>query len=270
MQSAVVIPTFNESDNLPTLIRGIRATVPDLHIVVVDDKSPDGTGKIADEFARADPQVHPIHRPAKLGLGTAHITGIKFALASGCESVVTMDADFSHSPRYMPALVKGLATFDLMIGSRYVPGGGTRYCTLKRRALSRGANQFAKLVLGLNALDCTAGYRAYRRAVLESIPLDEIFSNGYSFLIEMLYKCQRAGWSIGETPIIFEDRRHGTSKISRNEIFRAAETVWRLRKENGRLQHSLPKSPAALPWIPEAKGVESRGQGEGMKQAGRE
>lgn len=235
MSSAVVIPTYNESDNLPSLISEIRATMPGMHIIVVDDNSPDGTGKIADEFARADGLVHPIHRPAKLGLGTAHIAGIELALGAGHDKILTMDADFSHSPKYIPALVAGLDTFDLMIGSRYVPGGGTRYCPLRRRVLSRGANMFAKMLLGLQARDCTAGFRGYRRAVLESIELEGIFSNGYSFLIEMLFKCQQAGWHIGETPIVFEDRRHGSSKISRNEVIRALQTVTRLMRENGRL-----------------------------------
>lgn len=235
MSSAVVIPTYNESDNLPSLISEIRATMPGMHIIVVDDNSPDGTGRIADEFARTDGLVHPLHRPAKLGLGTAHIAGIELALGAGHDKILTMDADFSHSPKYIPALVAGLDTFDLMIGSRYVPGGGTRYCPLKRRVLSRGANMFAKMVLGLQAGDCTAGFRAYRRAVLESIELKGIFSNGYSFLIEILFKCQQAGWHIGETPIIFEDRRHGSSKISRNEVIRALQTVTRLKRENGRL-----------------------------------
>ncbi|HEY6040663.1 MAG TPA: polyprenol monophosphomannose synthase, partial [Anaerolineae bacterium] len=217
---------------------------PGMHIIVVDDNSPDGTGRIADEFARTDGLVHPLHRPAKLGLGTAHIAGIELALGAGHDKILTMDADFSHSPKYIPALVAGLDTFDLMIGSRYVPGGGTRYCPLKRRVLSRGANMFAKMVLGLRAGDCTAGFRAYRRAVLESIELKGIFSNGYSFLIEILFKCQQAGWHIGETPIIFEDRRHGSSKISRNEVIRALQTVTRLKRENGRLPGSITSNAA--------------------------
>lgn len=239
MSSAVVIPTYNESDNLPLLLKEIRAASPEMHIIVVDDNSPDGTGRIADDLARTDDHVQPIHRPAKLGLGTAHIAGIKSALSAGHDAILTMDADFSHSPKYIPALLAGLEKFDVMIGSRYVRGGGTLYCPLRRRVLSRGANMFAKMLLGLGARDCTAGFRAYRRIVLESIDLEGLFSNGYSFLIEMLFKCQAAGWKIGETPIIFEDRRHGTSKISRNEIVRAFQTVTRLKGENGRLRPGM-------------------------------
>jgi glycosyltransferase involved in cell wall biosynthesis len=169
-----------------------------------------------------------IHRPGKLGLGTAHIAGIRAALDAGVDYIVTMDADFSHHPRYIPGVLAALADHDLVIGSRYVPGGGTRYCTLPRKALSRGANLFARTVLSLAAGDATAGFRGYRRAVLESIALDEIVSNGYSFLIEMLYRCQRQGWTIGEVPIIFENRQRGASKISRTEILRAMQTVVRL------------------------------------------
>jgi dolichol-phosphate mannosyltransferase len=139
-----------------------------------------------------------------------------------------MDADFSHHPRYLPDLLGALSQFEVVIGSRYVPGGGTRYCTAPRKALSRGANLFARTVLSLHAGDATAGFRGYRRAVLESIPLDEIVSNGYSFLIEMLYRCQRSQWRIGEVPIVFENRQRGASKISRAEIFRAMQTVARL------------------------------------------
>jgi dolichol-phosphate mannosyltransferase len=139
-----------------------------------------------------------------------------------------MDADFSHHPRYVPDVLAALERFDVVIGSRYVPGGGTLYCTAPRKALSRGANLFARTVLSLQAGDTTAGFRGYRRVVLESIALDEIVSNGYSFLIEMLYRCQRAGWSVGEVPIVFENRQRGASKISRSEILRAQQTVLRL------------------------------------------
>ncbi len=235
MQPAVIIPTYNESDYLPLLIADLHKYSPELTIVVVDDNSPDGTGKLADRIAAENPRVHPIHRPRKLGLGTAHIAGIMWALGQNLEPILTMDADFSHSPRYVPDLIRAAGNFDAVIGSRYVPGGGTLHCTIPRKALSRGANTFARLVLGLKATDCTAGFRAYRRAVLESIDLDAIVSNGYSFLIEMLYQCQKGGWRIGEVPIIFEDRRRGQSKISRQEILKALQTVVRLRFEFGRL-----------------------------------
>jgi dolichol-phosphate mannosyltransferase len=239
MTPAVIIPTYNESENIAQLIAELHAVTPELTVIVVDDNSPDGTGKIADALAARDARVHILHRPAKLGLGTAHIAGMKYALTQSFELILTMDADFSHAPRYVPDMLRAVKQNDVIIGSRYVAGGGTLHCTLPRRALSRSANLFARLVLGLQAEDTTAGFRAYRRAVLESIPLDEIVSNGYSFLIEMLYQCQKNGWRIGEVPIVFENRQRGKSKISRQEIAKAMGTVVRLRMEKGRLPTSL-------------------------------
>jgi dolichol-phosphate mannosyltransferase len=241
MKTAVIIPTYNESDNIEALAReiltlrlgpspgsrGTSGVAPGdvTEIIIIDDNSPDGTGEIADELTRAYRGIKVIHRPAKLGLGTAHTAGFRKALALGADCIVTMDADFSHHPRYIPNLIAKSRYAHLVIGSRYVDGGGTLNWGLQRQVLSRGANTFARLVLGLKAHDCTAGFRCYRREVLESIELDEIFSDGYSFLIEMLYKCQQKGWEIAEVPIIFEDRRHGASKISQREIFKALYTV---------------------------------------------
>jgi dolichol-phosphate mannosyltransferase len=226
---AVIIPTYNESDNIEALVKEILALGDITEIIIVDDNSPDGTGEIADELTKVYRGIKVIHRPAKLGLGTAHIVGFKEALALGADRVMTMDADFSHHPRYIPDLLTRNRDAQLVIGSRYVDGGGTVDWGLQRQILSKGANTFARLVLGLKAHDCTGAFRCYRREVLESIELDEIFSDGYSFLIEILYKCQRRGWEIGEVPIIFEDRRHGASKISRREIFKALYTVLCLR-----------------------------------------
>jgi dolichol-phosphate mannosyltransferase len=225
MKTAVIIPTYNESDNIEALANEILALDDITEIIIVDDNSPDGTGEIADELAKVYPGIKVIHRPAKLGLGTAHIAGFKEALALEAECILTMDADFSHHPRYIPDMVRSSQNAQLVIGSRYVDGGGTLNWSLHRQIMSTGANTFARLVLGLKAHDCTAGFRCYRREVLESIELDKIFSDGYSFLIEMLYQCQRKGWEIGEVPIIFEDRRHGASKISHREIFKALYTV---------------------------------------------
>jgi glycosyltransferase involved in cell wall biosynthesis len=225
---AIVIPTYNERENIGTLVESILGLGLDPRVIVVDDNSPDGTGKLADELARQHSGVHVIHRPAKLGLGTAHIAGMRAALDADATCVATMDADFSHHPRYLPDVVAALDQFDVVIGSRYVPGGGTLHCTAPRRALSRGANLFARTVLSLQAGDATAGFRGYRRAVLKSIPLDEIVSDGYSFLIEMLYRCQRHGWRVGEVPILFENRQQGASKISKTEILKAWQTVARL------------------------------------------
>jgi len=232
IRTIIVIPTYNESGNLLALVDQIVSlSVDDLHVVIVDDNSPDGTGDLADQIARRNPNVHVRHRPAKLGLGTAYIAGFRHAFALAADRIITMDADFSHRPRYIPQLIARSREDDLVIGSRYVDGGGTRFCGLGRRLLSRGANVFARNILGLHAHDCTAGFRCYRRKVLEAIDLDKIFSDGYSFLIEMLYKCQARGFRVGEVPITFEDRRQGQSKISRQEIFKAAYTVIRLRWE---------------------------------------
>jgi len=251
-KSIVIVPTYNEAENIRLLVADILAigcspqaappragepagsqpSAPSCFAVdalVVDDNSPDGTGQIADELAARYPSVHVHHRPGKLGLGTAYIAGFRYALAQGYDRILTMDADFSHHPRYIPAMIeKSLDEADMVIGSRYVRGGGTHGCTLPRKALSWAANAFAKTVLGLQTADCTAGFRCYRAEVLTSIDLDSIFSSGYSFLIEMLYKCHRHGWRIGEVPILFENRRRGASKISRQEVTKAMYTVLRL------------------------------------------
>jgi dolichol-phosphate mannosyltransferase len=242
---AIIIPTYNEQENIVLLVEKIVNLGLDSHVIIVDDNSPDGTGQLADGLAAQHLGVGVVHRAGKLGLGTAHIAGMKAALDAGMEVILTMDADFSHHPRHIPDLLAALGRFDVVIGSRYVPGGGTRYCTLPRKALSHGANLFARTVLSLGAGDATAGFRGYRREVLESIALDEIVSNGYSFLIEMLYRCQRQGWSVGEVPIIFENRQRGASKISKTEILRAMQTVVRLGGERIRRQ-STPSPPTPV------------------------
>jgi glycosyltransferase involved in cell wall biosynthesis len=202
----------------------------EVQVIVVDDNSPDGTGKIADQIAGKNPgRVDILHREGKLGLGTAYIAGFKHGIQQQSDLIVTMDADFSHPPENIPDMVEKIQDgYDLVIGSRYIPGGKAVECTLPRKMLSWGANAFARILLGLTAHDTTAGFRCYRKEVLESINLDGIFSNGYSFLIEMLYKVQRQGWEVGEVPIVFHNRRQGVSKISRNEIMKAMYTVLRL------------------------------------------
>ncbi len=226
----VIVPTYNEADNLDELLEQLLALPTPIGAIVVDDNSPDGTGDMAERWATENPgRVHVIHRPAKLGLGTAYIAGFKKAINDlAAERILTMDADFSHNPRYISDMNALSRTKHVVIGSRYVPGGGARNCTRKRIYLSRGANFVARTLLGLKARDATAGFRLYRREVLQSIPLDEVFSSGYSFLVEMLFLCQRRGWQIGEVPIIFEDRRKGQTKISRQEILKAQYTVLRL------------------------------------------
>jgi len=228
MKSAVVIPTYNERENIGLLVGKILALPLDIRVIVVDDNSPDGTGELLDEMRTRFPNLHVIHRAGKLGLGTAHIAGFRLALEMEADYILSMDADFSHQPRYIPALLEAAQRSDIVIGSRYVPGGGSVNCGMNRTMLSQGANAFARFMLGLRAHDCTAGFRCYRRAVLETAPLDEIFSNGYSFLIEMLYKCQRLGYTVSEVPIVFENRQRGSSKISKAEIIRAGYTVLRL------------------------------------------
>ncbi len=228
VRPAVVVPTYNEADNIRDLVTAILEAVPQAHVIVVDDGSPDGTGNIADALAREDARVHVIHRPGKLGLGTAYVAGFRLAFDLGADPICTMDADFSHHPRYLPALLARTAEVDVCIGSRYVPGGGTVNWGLQRRILSRGANLVARVLLGLEAHDCTAGFRAYRRYVLQAVQPETIRADGYSYLVEMLYRCQRAGFRVGEVPIIFADRERGRSKISQKEIFKAVGTVMRL------------------------------------------
>ncbi len=243
MKTAVIVPTYNERENIRDLVALILALPHTLHVIVVDDNSPDGTGDIAAQMAETEPRLHVLHRAGKLGLGTAYIAGIKHAFQNDFTHMMTMDADFSHHPRYIPDMLRLMESgnYDLVIGSRYIPGGGTRFWHWQRVLLSWGANRIAKTGLGLRPNDCTAGFRLYRREVLESIDLDHIFSNGYSFLLEMLYKVQRKGWRVGEVPIIFADRQRGDSKISKNEIYRAGYTVLRLSRD--RITRRLPLRP---------------------------
>jgi dolichol-phosphate mannosyltransferase len=225
----VVLPTYNELDNLRRLAPELLGLPVGLQVIVVDDNSPDGTGALADKLAAAEPErLSVIHRAGKLGLGTAYVAGFKLALSGPAGAVLTMDADYSHHPEHIAAMASKLAGADLVIGSRYVPGGKVVDSPLARRLLSRGANTVAHVLLGLHARDVTAGFRLYRREVLATLPLDSIFSSGYSFLIELLYMVERRGWRVAETPITFRDRAVGQSKISRAEIGRALYTVLRL------------------------------------------
>ncbi len=226
-----IIPTYNERENLARLVGRLRALPVDVHVLVVDDGSPDGTGQIADELAAVDAGVHVLHRAGKLGLGTAYKAGFDFGLARGYRFLCTMDADFSHSPEDLPKLLEKAirGPCDLVVGSRYVAGGRVVGSTLPRKLVSYVANWLAHLILGVAIRDCTAGFRVYRRAVLETIDLDGIFSSGYSFLTEMAFLCERAGFRTGEVPITFVNRTEGASKISRWEILRAVYTLIRLR-----------------------------------------
>ena len=240
----VIVPTYNEADNINDLIAQLLDLPVNVGVVVVDDNSPDGTGNLADDWAVRHPgRVSVVHRAGKLGLGTAYIAGFKKALYDlNAARIMTMDADFSHNPRYIPAMIALSREKHVVIGSRYVPGGGSLNCSWKRVMLSRVSNFVVHLLLGLKAKDSTAGFRLYRREVLESVPLDQIFSSGYSFLVETLFMCQRRGWQIGEVPILFEDRRKGTTKISRQEVYKAQYTIFRLVLR--RLRGGEPRRPA--------------------------
>lgn len=224
-----MLPTYNESENIVRLVKQLLDLPIDLKVIVVDDNSPDGTGVLADELATQYPDhVAVLHRTGKLGLGTAYLAGFKHAFASGADFILTMDADFSHRPHYIPEMLERSAEADIVIGSRYLQGGGAVDSPFLRRLLSRAANLVARVTLGLKTRDVTAGFRLYRCEALKSIPLSRIVSSGYSFLIEILFLIDRRGWRVAEIPILFHDRTLGQSKISRNEIFKALHTVFSL------------------------------------------
>jgi dolichol-phosphate mannosyltransferase len=224
----VIVPTYDEAGNLRALVERVLAQPGVDGMVVVDDGSPDGTGALAEALAAETGRVVVVQRGAKLGLGTAYKAGIAQAQRLGAERVMTMDADFSHPPERIGALLAASAQHSLVIGSRYVPGGCTVNWGLHRRVLSHGANMVARSVLGLPARDCTAGFRCYHADLLEQLDLASIRSSDYSFLVEMLFACHRLGASVAEVPITFADRSNGESKISHNEIWRALRTVSRL------------------------------------------
>lgn len=221
----VSMATYNERENLPRLVAGILEQLPAAHVLIVDDNSPDGTGQLADEMALADPRVRVLHRAGKLGLGTAIIAAMKEALAGGYDFLINMDADFSHHPRYLPAIVAKSEKADVVIGSRYVNGGGVRNWPLSRYLISSGVNVVSRIMLGLPAQDVSGGYRCYRTALLKKVNLDEIWSKGYSFQEELLYRCRRVGCRIAEVPIIFEDRLAGQSKVNLKETTRSLGTL---------------------------------------------
>ncbi|MCY2932645.1 MAG: polyprenol monophosphomannose synthase [Planctomycetota bacterium] len=231
MSSRLIISlaTYNESGNLRALVEEIRRCLPEADILVIDDNSPDGTGKIADELSRADRSVHVLHRPGKMGLGTAVLAGMRYAIENGYEYLINMDADFSHPPRYLQSLLAGAQGdgLDVMIGSRYVAGGGIagEQFNFKRKFMSGGINAYARFWLGLKSRDNSGSYRCYRTEMLKRIPFEKIRSRGYSFMEEILYWCLEAGAKIGETPILFENRRAGASKINKMEAVNALRII---------------------------------------------
>lgn len=231
-KALMIVPTYQESENIARLVREIRALSGNIHVLVIDDGSPDGTGDIVEELARADSGISLLRRPRKLGLGTAYRAGFHFGLEKGFSYICTMDADFSHPPEALPSLLeRAVSGPDLVVGSRYVQGGSVVGSSAPRRLISYAANRLARTLLGVTIQDCTAGYRCYRRRVLETLDLDAIFSSGYSFLIEMAFFCERAGFSVAEVPITFVNRSEGVSKISRREIYKAFYTLLRLRTQ---------------------------------------
>jgi dolichol-phosphate mannosyltransferase len=228
MRTMICIPTYNERDNVPSLVEEILATT-DAHVMLIDDNSPDGTGQVADLLAQSEPRIQVVHRPKKEGIGKAYVDGFRRALAGGFEVVFQMDADFSHQPRYLPSMIDALRSADMVIGSRYVEGGGTVNWSIARRALSRGSNLYARFLLDVPYRDATAGFVGFRRHVLEAINFETIDATSYAFQVELKYRAHRLGFTIAELPIVFFDRTAGASKLSRSTIAQAVVRVVELR-----------------------------------------
>jgi dolichol-phosphate mannosyltransferase len=232
-RTLVIVPTYNERHNLPTVISGLMQH-PDVSVLVVDDGSPDGTGDVAEDLARAHTgRIHVMHRTGRRGLGRSYIDGIRWAIAQPYDCVCQMDADLSHDPARVPALVAATADADLVLGSRYAPGGKVVNWPLRRKLLSRFANFYVRMVTRLTVRDCTAGFRCWRRETLASLPLDQFDSDGYSFLVEMTFVAAALGRRIAEIPITFVERREGVSKMSSAVMLESAITPWRLVARRG-------------------------------------
>jgi dolichol-phosphate mannosyltransferase len=226
----IVIPTYNEIENLgPITTEVLKRTPEGVHILVVDDGSPDGTGALADRLSEADPRVHVLHRTQKQGLGPAYIAGFRWGFSQGFDQLIEMDADFSHHPSFLPAMLNLLNEHDFVIGSRYVDGGGTVNWGLLRKIISRGGSLYSRMVLGAPIRDFTGGFNGWNRRVLEGIDLDTLEAGGYSFQIELKYRAFRKGFRFKEFPILFEDRRVGKSKMSSRIVIEALSLVPKLR-----------------------------------------
>jgi len=229
VKALVLIPTYNERENLVPLMKQIFSEGLPLEVLIIDDHSPDGTGAVADELAAADPRVHVMHRAGKMGLGSAYVAGFRYALERDYDAVFEMDADFSHNPDSLPEFLRELENADLVVGSRYLHGVTVVNWPLKRLVLSYGANVYSRIITGIPIKDLTGGYKCFRRQVLESLDLSRVKSDGYGFQIEINYKAWRKGFRIREIPILFVDRRAGESKMNRRIVWEAAWMVWRLR-----------------------------------------
>lgn len=235
----VVVPTYNERDNLEPIATRLHTALPTAHLLVVDDHSPDGTGDLADHLAAADDRTHVLHRTDKTGLGAAYIAGFRWGLDRGYTVLVEMDADGSHAPEDLPRLLDALTDADLALGSRYVPGGRVVNWPKRRELLSRGGNLYSKLALGVGINDITGGFRAYRRHVLETLPLDDVASHGYCFQVDLAWRTVQAGFTVVEVPITFAEREIGESKMSGNIVREALlrVTQWGLRHRGDQLRH---------------------------------
>jgi len=233
-RACVVLPTYQERENLPRIVPSVLDAAAELDVLVVDDSSPDGTGALADELAARDRRVRVLHRPRKQGLGRAYLAGFDVALREGYGRILEMDADFSHDPAALPALLAASRDADLVLGSRYVPGGRTADWGLGRRLLSRGGSLYARAILGIPVRDLTGGFKCFRREVLERIDLPTVRTTGYAFQIELTYRAVRRGFRVVEVPINFADRRVGQSKMSRAIVLEALWKVWAIRFRQGR------------------------------------
>jgi dolichol-phosphate mannosyltransferase len=225
----VIIPTYDEAENGGPITSAVRDALPEASLLVVDDNSPDGTGRLADEIAARDPKVRVLHRAGKEGLGRAYLDAFRWGLAHGYEYLLEFDADFSHDPKYLPAMIDAMADADVAVGSRYVAGGGTRNWGLGRKIISAGGSLYSRTVLGVRVRDLTGGFLCWHRHVLEAIDLDRVGAAGFAFQIEMKYRAVLQGFRVVEVPIVFTDRRAGTSKMSGGIFFEALFKVWGLR-----------------------------------------
>jgi len=228
LRALIIIPTYNEIENLETMVSAIQALDDAFDILIVDDNSPDGTGEIADRLAETQPDIHVLHRPGKMGLGTAYVQGFRWAVERGYDYAFEMDCDFSHHPRYLPTFLTEIASADLVIGSRYIPGGDTPDWGILRKLISRGGNTFARFMLRLKTHDCTGGFRCYRRDMLQQVPWDEIQLQGYGFQVGSVFYVENLGGRVAEFPIVFQDRRVGKSKMSYKIILEAFVYVTRV------------------------------------------
>lgn len=231
-KTLLIIPTYNEKPNINKLLRRLFQLSDEIDVLIVDDNSPDGTGKIVDDLCKTNPRLHVIHRQGKLGLGSAYVRGFKYSIEKGYENVITMDADFSHRPRYVPDFLKNIKKYDMVIGSRWIPKGRVVRWSPFRLFLSRTANIYTEVILGNQVKDWTGGFNSYRCELLKKINPDNIRSDGYSFQIEMKYRALKNHGRVVEIPITFPDRKEGKSKISRHIVWEALFIVWRFRFTN--------------------------------------